>query len=355
MNNKEGLAEVGLINRWWYQSWLHPVLWLLIPLNWLFVVFSTLRRLSFKVGLRRTYRAPVPVVVVGNISVGGTGKTPLTVALVNALISRGLKPGIVSRGYGGQGPFPQVVTLDSDPTQVGDEPYMLHAITQVPVVVSPRRSEAAQLLLESHACDLIISDDGLQHYALARDIELAVVDISRGLGNGWRLPCGPLRESKARLKRVDYVLANGADLQQGVVQPMPKLNPARLSPAKSVPMQIQALGWHRVSDQQAIEKPDGESVIAVAGIGNPQRFFDLLATQALHITETRIFSDHHAYKAADFFNVSNLYPLVMTEKDAVKCRPFARPHWYYLKVGAVLPDSFIEQFIQRVQEHIDDN
>lgn len=354
MNNKEGLAEVGLINRWWYQSWLHPVLWLLIPLNWLFVVFSNLRRLSFKVGLRRTYRAPVPVVVVGNISVGGTGKTPLTVALVNALISRGLKPGIVSRGYGGRGPFPQVVTLDSDPAQVGDEPYMLHAITQVPVVVSPRRSEAAQLLLETHTCDLIISDDGLQHYALARDIELAVVDISRGLGNGWRLPCGPLREPKARLKRVDYVLSNGADLQQGV-QPMPKLNPARLSPAKSVPMQIQALGWHRVSDQQAIETPDGESVIAVAGIGNPQRFFDLLATQALHITETRVFADHHTYKAADFFNFNNLYPLVMTEKDAVKCRSFARPHWYYLKVGAVLPDSFIEQFIQRVQEHIDDN
>lgn len=352
--SKTDSAEVGLVNRWWYQSWLHPVLWLLLPLSWLFVLLSTLRRWSFKLGLRRVYRAPVPVVVVGNISVGGTGKTPLTVALVNALLSKGLKPGIVSRGYGGHGPFPQAVSMDSDPAQVGDEPYMLHAMTQVPVVVGPRRSEAARLLLETFACDLIISDDGLQHYALARDIELAVVDIKRGLGNGWRLPCGPLRESQARLKRVDYVVANGAQLDQAV-QPMSKLDPAKLRPAAFFPMQMQAQGWHRVSDQQAIETPDGETVIAVAGIGNPQRFLDLLDTQGLDITETRIFADHHAYTAADFFNVSNLHPLVMTEKDAVKCRSFARPHWYYLKVGAVLPDSFIEQFIQRVQEHIDDN
>ena len=341
MSSRQSTDEVGRLNRWWYQSWLHPLLWFLIPLTWLFIVFSALRRLSFKIGLRRSYRAPVPVVVVGNISVGGTGKTPLTVALVTALLERGYKPGIVSRGYGGHGPFPQAVTASSDPNQVGDEPYMLHAITNVPVVVSPKRSQAARMLLEEHACDVIISDDGLQHYALARDIEFAVVDTKRGLGNGWRLPCGPLRESKRRLKRVDYVLCNGTD-------------PIDVGSAKTIPMQIQALGWHRVADQQAIETPDGESVIAVAGIGNPRRFFDLLSTQNLHITETRVFADHHAYQASDFFDVSNLYPLVMTEKDAVKCRSFARPHWYYLKVGAVLPADFIEQFIQRVQEHIDD-
>lgn len=350
MSNKQATDEVGRLNRWWYQSWLHPVLWFLIPLNWLFVLSSALRRLAFKIGLKRSYRAPVPVIVVGNISVGGTGKTPLTVALVNVLVERGYKPGIVSRGYGGRGPFPQSVSATSDPNQVGDEPYMLHAITNVPVVVSPQRRKAAQVLLEEHACDVIISDDGLQHYALARDIEFAVVDIKRGLGNGWRLPCGPLRESKRRLALVDYVFCNGADSADvSTVRNMPKL-PA----AQTIPMQIQPLQWHRVSDQQAIETPDGESVIAVAGIGNPGRFFDLLATQNLHITETRVFADHHAYQASDFFDVSNLYPLVMTEKDAVKCRSFARPHWYYLKVGAVLPADFIEQFIQRVQEHIDD-
>ncbi|MCC5880191.1 MAG: tetraacyldisaccharide 4'-kinase [Idiomarina sp.] len=345
------------MNRWWYQPWLHPLLWLLIPLNWLFVLLSGLRRLTFKLRLRRQYRAPVPVIVVGNISVGGTGKTPLTMALVDALLARGFKPGIVSRGYGGKGPFPQAVSNQSDPAQVGDEPFMLHAISQVPVVVSPKRSEAARFLLENHDCNVIISDDGLQHYALARDIEFAVVDTSRGLGNGWRLPCGPLREAKSRLKRVDYVILNGAQVADAPASSNAQQrlqNVPALSSLHSVAMQIQPLGWYRVKDQQPIETPDGESVIAVAGIGNPRRFFDLLATQQLHITETRVFSDHHAYEAADFFDISNLYPLVMTEKDAVKCRAFARPHWYYLKVGAVLPDGFIEQFIQRVQEHIDD-
>lgn len=345
-------ATSSRVNRLWYRRALHPLLWLLVPLNWLFVGVSSLRRAAFKLRLKSSYRAPVPVVVVGNISVGGTGKTPLTLALVEILRDAGYKPGIIARGYGGQGPFPQLVSTNSEPGQVGDEPFMLHQVAQVPVCVSPNRGQAAAHLLANSDCDVILSDDGLQHYALARDIEIAVVDQSRGLGNGWRLPCGPLREPQRRLKSVDFVVVNQVQQSPASVQGRPV--PEKIVEAKGVAMSISALGWRRVKDDQTIETPDGEGVIAVAGIGNPQRFFNLLEDQCLHIIETRVFDDHHAYQAADFFNVSNLYPLVMTEKDAVKCRSFARPHWYYLKVGAILPESFKHSFLQRVQEHIDD-
>lgn len=344
------------VNSLWYRTYLHPVLWLLLPLNWLFVLVSNIRRLAFKFGLKRQYRAAVPVVVVGNISVGGTGKTPLTLALVNILQQAGHRPGIVSRGYGGHGPFPQMVDATSQPEQVGDEPFMLHQVAQVPVCVSPNRSQAAAHLLANSDCTIILSDDGLQHYALARDIELAVVDQSRGLGNGWRLPCGPLREPRRRLTKVDYVVVNQSH-STAANQAASRAQPTGSSVAngaQDIPMSIAPLGWYRVTDQQPIETPDGESVIAIAGIGNPQRFFTLLETQQLEIIETRVFADHYAYQAGDFFNVSNLYPIVMTEKDAVKCRSFARPHWYYLKVGAILPESFKDSFLQRVQEHIDD-
>lgn len=322
------------ISAWWYRRSLVPWLWPLVPLTWLFVLFSALRRMLFKLGMRSSYRAPVPVIVVGNISVGGTGKTPLVVRLVSALQDAGFKPGIVSRGYGGKGPFPQSVDAQSEAAQVGDEPTMLATITGVPVAVSPKRGDAVRHLLANHECDVVLSDDGLQHYALQRDIEIAVVDAARGLGNGWRLPCGPLRESRRRLKKVDWVVENGAANNASTY----------------IPMQLTSQGWRSVRDGSTIETPDGEGVIAIAGIGNPQRFFNLLGNEGLHVVETRIFPDHHGYAATDFYNVSNQYPLVMTEKDAVKCRAFARPHWYYLKVGAMLPENFIQQFVQRVQE-----
>lgn len=345
-------ATSSRVNRLWYRRTLHPLLWLLVPLNWLFVGISSLRRAAFRLRLKKAYSAPVPVIVVGNISVGGTGKTPLTLALVDILREAGFKPGIIARGYGGQGPFPQLVSSSSEPGQVGDEPFMLHQVAQVPVCVSPNRGQAAAHLLANSECNVILSDDGLQHYALARDIEIAVVDQSRGLGNGWRLPCGPLREPLRRLKSVDFVVLNQAQPTASRVQGRPV--PAKVLEAKGTGMSISALSWRRVTDDKIIETPDGEGVIAIAGIGNPQRFFNLLEDQRLHILETRVFADHHAYQAADFFNVSNVYPLVMTEKDAVKCRSFARPHWYYLKVGAILPESFKNSFLQRVQEHIDD-
>lgn len=339
------------VNRLWYQRRLNLLLWPLIPLTMLFVLAAALRRLAFRIGLKKVYKPDVPTLVVGNISVGGTGKTPLTIALVDALKQAGFKPVIVSRGYGGKGPFPQVVTASSDAYQVGDEPLMLATVTGVPVVVSPSRVQAAKLAVEDCAATVIVADDGLQHYALGRHIEIAVVDASRGFGNGWRMPCGPLRESRRRLKKVDYVAVNGAMDEASASQ---ALDAVAGSVARLVPMHLAAHSWRRVSDHREIETPDGESVVAVAGIGNPQRFFSILGTQGLEVMESRVFADHHQYAASDFYTISNLYPVVMTEKDAVKCQSFARPHWYYLKVGAVLPEAMLNDVIQRVQELSDD-
>lgn len=173
--------------RYWYQRRLAAPLWLLAPFSALFTVLAALRRGLFFIRLRRTYRAPVPVVVVGNVTVGGTGKTPTVLGLVRLLQQAGYRPGIVSRGYGGSGPFPVLVTTDSKPEVCGDEPVMLAKLSGVPVAVAPKRAAAVRLLLAENQVDIVIADDGLQHYALGRDIEIAVVDGERGLGNGWRL------------------------------------------------------------------------------------------------------------------------------------------------------------------------
>lgn len=322
------------IQSWWYAKRLPIWLWPFLPLTLLFIFFSFLRRAAYAIRILPSWKAPVPVIVVGNITVGGTGKTPLVLRLVKELKDAGMRPGVVSRGYRGKGPFPQSVKAHSNPLEVGDEPVMLATISGVPVVVSPKRAEAAQYLLAEHECDVIISDDGLQHYGLRRDLEIAVVDGIRGTGNGFRLPCGPLRESRRRLKKVSWTIINGVET----------------APGKQIAMRLASVGWRSVRTNAEIEKPDGESVIAIAGIGNPQRFFNLLSEEGLHVEETRIFADHHQFSATDFYNVSNRCPVIMTEKDAVKCHSFARPHWYYLKVGAQLPDCFIEDFTKQVKE-----
>lgn len=339
------------VNRFWYQRRLNILLWPLIPLAILFSFFAFIRRLAFRIGLKKVYTPSVPTLIVGNISVGGTGKTPLTILLADTLRKAGHTPVIVSRGYGGKGPFPQIVTASSDAYQVGDEPLMLATVTGSTVVVSPSRVQAAQIAVEQCGATVIIADDGMQHYALGRHLEIAVVDASRGFGNGWRLPCGPLREGRSRLKKVDYVMVNGAKNDVDVAASLGSLANTIKKP---VPMYLDAHSWRRVSDHSEIETPDGESVVAVAGIGNPQRFFSVLGTQGLEVMESRVFPDHHQYAASDFYSVSNLYPVVMTEKDAVKCQAFSRPHWYYLKVGAVLPEAVLSEIVQRVQELSDD-
>lgn len=312
--------------RAWYRSGLDFRLIILWPLMIVFIALSWLRRALYRIGVLPTYRAPVPVVIIGNISVGGTGKTPVTEAVVKWAQQQGYSPAIISRGYGGQGPFPQQVTTTSQAEVVGDEPKLLAQRTGVPIVVSPNREQAITTLLQNAPqVNLIISDDGLQHYRLARDIEIVVIDGERGLGNGWRLPLGPLREPKQRLTQADIVVQNGG-------------SEARYGWR----FLLQPGSWRRVRDQQEVPVPQGES-IAVAGIGNPQRFFNTLQQAGLAVTETYEYADHHPFSAADFASIAPATNILMTEKDAAKCQAFAQDNWFYLPVSANFEDGFWQQ------------
>ncbi len=317
-----------------YWSSLNPVSLALLPLSLLFCLLAGFRRGLFALGLKRTVKLPVPVVVVGNISVGGTGKTPLVVWICKFLQAQGLKPGIVSRGYGGNAShWPKAVAPDSDPSEIGDEPLLLARRTQCPVFVGPNRPEAAQALLDQHQCDIIISDDGLQHYALQRDIEVAVVDGQRLFGNGLCLPAGPLREWRKRLQQVDLVVSNGT------------------SPLSASQMNLQATVLVNVKDpsrRQTTTKFAPRTVNAAAGIGNPQRFFDTLKALGFE-SENYSFADHHNYQRGDM-PTSDKRPLIMTEKDAVKCREFAEPEYWYLEVEAIMDDNFATQLKQLIRD-----
>ena len=289
---------------------------LLAPLSCLYCGLVKLRRAAYRRGLATTRRLPVPVIVVGNIFVGGTGKTPLVAWVVAQLLAHGRRPGILVRGYGGRGrQWPVRVESESDPARVGDEAVLLARRTGVPVAAGPDRIAAAGLLIEA-GCDVLVSDDGLQHYRLARDLELVVLDAARKLGNGRCLPAGPLREPPARLAEVDLVIGNG-----GAVDPYPDY------------FQLRPDALVRVDGEPSIAGDwRGKKVHAVAGIGNPGRFFDALSAQGLRVIP-HAFGDHHAFEPGDLAFGDEL-PVVMTEKDAVKVRAFARPHYWYQPVTA---------------------
>lgn len=313
----QGLARA------WYEgrAWLY----LLAPLAGLYILLSALRRGLYRSGLLRVHRFPVPVVVIGNIAVGGTGKTPLTEILIRELRARGLRPGVVSRGYGGRAAaFPLRLSATTLPAEAGDEPVMLHRRTGVPLVVDPQRARAVSALLASGDCDVVLCDDGLQHYALARDIEIAVVDGARAFGNGWRLPVGPLREAVSRLRRVDHVVVNGEG------QPWPGAVTMRLVPEE----------WRALGGEVGDVPGSGSRVHAVAGIGNPERFFQALRAQGYEVLG-HAFPDHHDYVAADLDFGDDL-PVVMTEKDAVKCQALALRQAWYVPVRAELPAAFFD-------------
>lgn len=312
--------------RAWYRSGVDLRLIILWPLQVLFILVSSLRRALYKRGILSAYRAPVPVIVVGNISVGGTGKTPVTEALVHYLRQQGYCPAIISRGYGGHGPFPQLVSANSAAHIVGDEPRLLAQRTGVPIAVGPNRQQAIERIIQEFPqVNLIISDDGLQHYRLARDIELVVIDGERGLGNGWRLPLGPLRESAKRLEQVDLVVQNGGD-----------------SAHYGWRFSLQPSTWKRVDNGSEVTLPQGRK-IAVAGIGNPQRFFTTLKALNIAIDKCYEFADHHPFREADFAHIDASTQILMTEKDAAKCQSFARSNWFYLPVSAKFDDGFWRQ------------
>jgi tetraacyldisaccharide 4'-kinase len=309
----------------WYGG--HPALRLLRPLETLYRRIVRRRRLAFLAGEGDIYRAPVPVVVVGNITVGGTGKTPLILWLIEHCRARGLKVGVVSRGYGARpATLPWRVRAGQSAEQAGDEPLLIVQRTGVPLMIDPDRSRAVRALLAEEPLDLILSDDGLQHYRLARDLELVLIDAARGLGNRRCLPAGPLREPAERLQSVDAVLCNGAseDTAEGFA--------FNLQPSTLVNL--------RSGECVALDHfPPGQHVHAIAGIGNPQRFFATL--QALDWRPiAHPFADHARYSAAQL-DFSPALPLLMTEKDAVKCRAFAAADWWYLAVEALPSAAFV--------------
>jgi tetraacyldisaccharide 4'-kinase len=321
---------MNFLDRYGYS--LNGVAVLLWPLSLLFGLAARARRLLYQHGLRRSEAVPVPLIVVGNISVGGTGKTPLVARLVELLREAGYQPGVISRGYGGQSAqWPRQVMADSDPRQVGDEPVLLARRSRCPVMVGPDRVAAARALLDTYGCNVILSDDGLQHYRLRRDLEIAVVDGFRRLGNGACLPAGPLREPPSRLREVDFVVGNGAARGSEYLM--------ALRGDKAVNLTDPGISVTLAGFSQS-------TVHAVAGIGDPGRFFDHLRHARLRILE-HPFPDHHAFCPEDLHFPQDL-PVLMTEKDAVKCQAFAPEGCWYVPVSAWLEPAFEEDLLKRL-------
>jgi tetraacyldisaccharide 4'-kinase len=323
------------LNNWlqqiWYQRTSPPLL--LRPLSHLFQHIALQRRAWYGANPAASRRLAVPVIVVGNLTVGGTGKTPLVIWLARFLTRAGYRPGIVSRGYGVPLQQPLLVSVGSDPAQAGDEPVLIAQKTNCPVCVFPDRIRAAEVLLAA-GCDLIISDDGMQHYRMARDIEIAVIDGDRRFGNSACLPGGPLREPVERLYSVDLVVCNGGQALPG-----------------EYPMQLIGTMAVNLADE-TVTKPlaefRGEKLLALAAIGNPQRFFQGLQEAGLTLA-TKALPDHHAYVAGDVAFDGSI-TVLMTEKDAVKCRKFAHSALWFVPVAAELPAAFGDKILNRLKE-----
>jgi len=296
---------------------------LLLPFSWVYGLISGAIRLSYRLGLCQSWRAPVPVVVVGNLTAGGNGKTPVVIWLVEQLQQRGIKVGVVSRGYGGKAAsYPLVLSAETSPAEAGDEPVLIYQRTRASVAVAPKRSAAVQALLASASPQIIITDDGLQHYALARDKEIVVIDGVRRFGNGWWLPAGPMRERAARLKTVDAVIVNGGTANSHEIA-------MQLIPGEA----IHLLNGSRIPLQQLSD------VVAMAGIGHPPRFFNTLVNAGVTPVKTVALADHQALSEAEINAlIQPGQTLLMTEKDAVKYRQYAdtESDWWYLPVDAQL-------------------
>ena len=310
-----------------------PLWLLLLPLSWLYGLVSGLIRLSYKAGLKRAWRAPVPVVVVGNLTAGGNGKTPVVIWLVEQLTRRGIRVGVVSRGYGGKAErYPLLLTPQTTTAQAGDEPVLIFQRTGAPVAVSPVRSEAVQVLLSQANVQIVITDDGLQHYALARDKEIVVIDGVRRFGNGWWLPAGPMRERASRLRSVDAVIVNGGTAQAGEI-------PMQLRPGLAVNL--------LTGERRDVAELPG--LVAMAGIGHPPRFFSTLEACGARLLNRVPLADHQALSLSQVAGFTAPgQTLIMTEKDAVKCRSFARDNWWYLPVDAELQGEQPERLLQEL-------
>jgi tetraacyldisaccharide 4'-kinase len=319
------LAET--LQQGWYGEGRLP--WWCYPLAQLYGSVVAARRYLYRVGWLKAVRLPCPVIVVGNLTAGGTGKTPLTLALIEALRQRGYRPGVVSRGYGGTQRQPLLLGDAPDPAEVGDEPALIR-MTGVPVAIGRDRPAAAALLLDA-GCNVLIADDGLQHYRLARDVEICVIDGERRFGNGKLLPAGPLREPLQRIGEVDFRICNGGEAITGEIS-----------------MHLRGGAARALLDgsEGPLSSFEGARVHAIAAIGHPQRFFTSLIAQGIEVIP-HPFADHHAFAPADLAFGDGL-PVLMTEKDAVKCQAFAQPGWWSVPVKATLPAAFYDALCARL-------
>jgi tetraacyldisaccharide 4'-kinase len=304
----------------------------LVPLSWVFALLIWLRRLAYQFGMFKSHTLPVPVVVVGNINMGGSGKTPVVMWLVNALKAKGFYPGVISRGYGATVKKVRVVDVNSDVRDVGDEPLLIAKRCGCPVWVGADRAQAGLALLKAHPeCNVIISDDGLQHYRLKRNVEIAVVN-NDALGNRRLLPAGPLREPVKRLNEVDAIIFNGEK-----------------SIANAFEMQLVGEQFYNLADETLKTTAADfkrKSIKAFAGIGNPERFFEHLRNLGLSFAGVS-FDDHYAFKPEDLANF-DCDVLLMTEKDAVKCKPFAEPHHWVLPVEASIDEALLDKVLEKI-------
>lgn len=315
-----------LIDKLWYQA--HPLHYLLLPFSWCYQSVISLRRFMYRHSIFSVKQFDVPIIVVGNIVVGGSGKTPLVIYLAELLKDGGYQPGIVSRGYGGSASKATMLTDKSLCHDVGDEAVMIYQRIQCPMVVCKDRVAAVQTLLANSDCNIVISDDGLQHYAMGRDIEIAVVDAQRGFANGRLLPAGPLRELPKRLLDTDMIVYHGG------------------SDTDVINMKLQASNCIQVNDTSqcvSLETLRGQTVHALAGIGHPQRFFTMLEAKGIHVIR-HSFPDHTVYKASDFAFADDV-KIVMTEKDAVKCKAFDNKRLWYCPVTAEVDQQLEDQLL----------
>lgn len=331
------MPEQSALRRWLQSVWYdrRPAPAWLRGLSVLHGVVAGARQLAWRRGWRKATDTGVPVVVVGNLTVGGTGKTPLVRWLAVQLREAGLRPGIVLRGHGGAARSARLVKPDDSPALVGDEAVMLAGDGMCPVAIGVRRAAAARLLA-AQGCNVVLSDDGLQHLAMRRALEVVVVDGARGFGNGALLPAGPLREPAQALHRADLVVMHGDD-EQGVAAGIGTLA------MHLVPGGLREVATGRATPMESLS---GKAVHAVAGTGNPQRFFAQLRGLGLQPVE-HAFADHHGFRASDLAFGDDL-PIVMTEKDAVKCRAFATRNMYWLPVVVTFAEADAARLLQRI-------
>lgn len=323
-----------LINlpRYWYSRSFHLLTLLLLPFSWLFGAIVSMRRWFYRLGFFKVQRFPVPVIVVGNITVGGTGKTPFVIWLAKFLQSHGYTPGIVSRGVGGsKHTQPYFVKANDCISQVGDEAMLLWQHTHCPVVICIDRAAAVHALLNHVSCDVVISDDGLQHYRLGRDIEIGMVDGVRRFGNSYLLPAGPLREPRRRLQQTDFIVVTGQDVTDNFTM--------TLSPAYFVSM----VDPH---NRMNVKDFPYKKIHAVAGIGHPERFFTTLQELGLDMFQ-HVFKDHYHYQAQDL-DFKDELPIVMTEKDAVKCASFADYRYWYVAITAKINSRLEQALLEKI-------